>query len=133
MRCPALLSALLPSCDTLGGRVRRSLSASIYASGSMQSGLFVACNVRAVSEAIISLTLTAPRSTTAEWLAWRPIMHSSMILCVLRSLESGLAYWAAYFGSAEALQELLDRRPNLEAKDLCGNTALHLAAAAGHL
>ena len=53
-------------------------------------------------------------------------------LCVAQ-LGKRACHWAAYFGSAEALQELLDRRPNLEAKDLCGNTALHLAAAAGHL
>lgn len=42
-------------------------------------------------------------------------------------------HWASYFGTPQVLQELLDQRPNLEAKDLRGNTALHLAAAAGHL
>ena len=53
------LSALLPSCDSLGGRVRFSLIALIYASGSW-SGLLVAWGVRAVWVAIISLTLTTP-------------------------------------------------------------------------
>lgn len=42
-------------------------------------------------------------------------------------------HWAAYFGTAQVLQELLEQRPNLEAKDRRGNTALHLAAAAHHL
>ena len=55
------LSALLPSCESLDGRVRRSLNAWIYASGSW-SGLSVAWDVRAVSEAIISLMLTAPEA-----------------------------------------------------------------------
>ena len=41
-------------------------------------------------------------------------------------------HWAAYFGAAQVLQELLEHRPNLEAKDRRGNTALHLAAAANH-
>ena len=55
------LSTLLPSCDSLGGRVRFLLNALIYASRSW-SGLFVAWGVRAVSEAIISLALTAPEA-----------------------------------------------------------------------
>ena len=48
------LSALLPSCDSLGGRVRFLLIALSYASGSW-SGLLVAWGRRAVSEAIISI------------------------------------------------------------------------------
>ncbi len=55
------LSALLPSCDSLGGMVRFLLNALIYASGSW-SGLFVAWGVRAVSEAFISLALTSPEA-----------------------------------------------------------------------
>ena len=42
-------------------------------------------------------------------------------------------HWAAYFGTAQMLQELVEQHPNLEAKDRRGNTALHLAAVAHHL
>ena len=42
-------------------------------------------------------------------------------------------HWAAFYGTAQLLQDLVERHPNLEAKDRRGNTALHLAAAANHL
>ena len=42
-------------------------------------------------------------------------------------------HWAALFGAEQALHDVLEHRPNLEAKDLRGNTALHLAAASDNL
>ena len=42
-------------------------------------------------------------------------------------------HWAAFFGTAQLLQDLVEQHPNLEAKDRRGNTALHLAAATNHL
>ena len=72
------------------------------------------------------------KDMSAEWRGWRPIVESHETFWAAQ-LGKRACHWAAYLGSAEALQELLDRRPNLEAKDLGGNTALHLAAAAGHL
>ncbi|CAL5230097.1 g13555 [Coccomyxa viridis] len=42
-------------------------------------------------------------------------------------------HWAAFFGIAALLQDLVEQHPNLEAKDRRGNTALHLAAARNYL
>ena len=42
-------------------------------------------------------------------------------------------HWAAQFGDEHVLGRIVDGRPNLQARDERGNSALHLAAAAGHL
>jgi ankyrin repeat protein len=43
-------------------------------------------------------------------------------------------HWAAQFGDAHMLQRMLAAdAPKLQARDVRGNTPLHLAAAAGHM
>lgn len=42
-------------------------------------------------------------------------------------------HWAAQFGEMETLHKLMNGRQNLQAVDGRGNSALHLAAAAGQM
>lgn len=60
---------------------------------------------------------------------------SSAAICYSCNVQDGkrLLHWAVQFGEIEALETILDGHPNLEARDERGNTALHLAAAAGHM
>ncbi len=59
-------------------------------------------------------------------------LNTSVVFCNKQDGKRPL-HWAAQYGESEALEKILSRRLNLQAKDERGNTALHLAAAAGHM
>lgn len=71
--------------------------------------------------------------TAVEWTSacrWTAEMCVHAPFCAQEGKRA--CHWAAFFGQAQVLQDLVEQHPNLEAKDRRGNTALHLAAAANH-
>ena len=57
------------------------------------------------------------------------------LIIIVWLLQEGkqVLHWAAQYGEMDLLHKLLNERQNLQAMDGKGNTALHLAAAAGQM